>query len=87
MLDVQVDEFTLVLQATKRPSSIETWPSLANSLIYEFARLLNIELVLGELVNSIDSLPRGYSHGLSCKNVPYYFSIAYHTFLSKWGFV
>lgn len=85
LLDVQIDEFTLVLQATKRPSSIETWPSLANSLIYEFTRLSNIELVLGELVNSTDSLPRGYSHGLSCKNVPYYFSIAYHTDFIQMG--
>ncbi|MBD1224026.1 replication initiation factor domain-containing protein [Virgibacillus halodenitrificans] len=85
MLDVQVDEFTLVLQTTKRPNSIETWSGMAISLIDEFTQLANIELILGELEDSTDSLPRGYSHGLSCKDAPYYFSIAYHTDFIQMG--
>ncbi|SDR14570.1 replication initiation factor domain-containing protein [Virgibacillus salinus] len=85
MLDVQVDEFTLVLQTTKKPYSIETWSGMAHALINEFTRLSNIELVLGELEDSTDSLPRGYSHGLSCKDKPYYFSVAYHTDFIQMG--
>lgn len=60
MLDVQVDEFTLVLQTTKRLYSIEAWSSMASSLVNEFTRLSKIELVLGELEESTDSLSRGY---------------------------
>lgn len=85
MLDVQIDEFTLVLQAKKRPSSIGEWSRTAQALIREFIRLSNVESVLGRLEYSTNSLPNGYTHGLSCKDAPYYFSIAFHTDFIQMG--
>lgn len=85
MLDVQVDEFTLVLQATKKPHSIELWSRTAQNIVREFIILSKIDLILGELEDTKYSLPKGYSHGLSCKDTPYYFSIAYHTDFIQMG--
>ncbi|QQZ09585.1 replication initiation factor domain-containing protein [Heyndrickxia vini] len=78
MLDVQVDEFTLVLQTTKRPSSIEGWQSMANIIINDFVRLAKIETVFGKLQDAKESLPQGYSVGYSCEGATFYFAIAYH---------
>lgn len=57
LLDVQVDEFTLVLQSTKRPSQIEGWDGLAINIINEFVRLSKLEIVLGKLKETTYSLP------------------------------
>lgn len=85
MLDVQVDEFTLVLQSTKRPHSIEEWPSMAMNIISEFVKLSKIEFALSTLEEATNSLPQGYSHGFLCKDAPYYFAIAYHTDFIQMG--
>lgn len=85
MLDVQVDEFTLVLQPIKRPYSIGEWPGMAINLISEFVKLSKIEFILGTLDEAINSLPQGYSHGFVFKDAPYYFSIAYHTDFIQMG--
>jgi len=85
LLDVQVDEFTLVLQSTKRPYSIEEWPSMAMNIISEFVKLSKIEFVLGTLEAATNSLPQGYSCGFFCKDAPYYFSIAYHNDFIQMG--
>lgn len=85
MLDVQVDEFTLVLQTTKRPDYIEQWPSMASNVIEEFVRLSKIEMVLGKLEDSTQTLPQGYSNGYSCEGATYYFAIAYHTDFVQMG--
>lgn len=78
LLDVQIDEFTVVLQTITKPSHIEGWESMANNIISEFITLSNLELVLGELIEIKDSLPQGYSSGFVCDSKPYYFAIAYH---------
>ncbi|MFL2132343.1 replication initiation factor domain-containing protein [Desemzia sp. FAM 24101] len=78
MLDVQVDEFTLVLQPTRRPSQIEGWEGMAINIINEFVNLSKLESVLGNLKETPDSLPQGYSIGFVCDNAPYYLAIAYH---------
>lgn len=85
LLDVQVDEFTLVLQSTKRPNCIEEWEGMAISIIKEFVRLSKIETVLGKLEDATQSLPQGYSNGFSCENATYYFAIAYHTDFIQMG--
>lgn len=78
ILDVQVDEFTLVLQTTNKPNYIEEWEGMANNIIKEFVKLSEIEIVMGELKDATYSLPQGYSNAFVCENVPYYFAIAYH---------
>lgn len=78
LLTVNVDEFTLVLQTTKRPRYIEEWGYMANKIIEGFIRLSQVEIILGELEETNTSLPMGYSQGFVCKDVPYYFAIAYH---------
>ncbi|EME8260952.1 replication initiation factor domain-containing protein [Enterococcus faecium] len=85
MLDVQVDEFTLVLQTTKRPNNIEEWEGMAINIIKEFIRLSKIEAVLGKLEDATQSLPQGYSKGFSCEGAMYYFAIAYHTDFVQMG--
>ncbi|MGC8230696.1 replication initiation factor domain-containing protein [Pseudobacillus badius] len=85
MLDFQVDEFTLVLQSTKRPNYIEEWECMAINIIEEFVRLSNIEAVLGRLKEATHSLPQGYSSGFVCEDAPYYFAIAYHTDFVQMG--
>ncbi|MGF3226754.1 replication initiation factor domain-containing protein [Facklamia sp. P12932] len=85
MLDVQIDEFTLVLQAKKRPTSIDEWTMIAQTLISEFIRLSDVESVLGELDYSTNSLPNGYNQGLLCNDAPYYFAIAFHTDFIQMG--
>lgn len=85
MLDVQVDEFTLVLQTSKRPSDIEGWEGTAINIINEFVRLGNIEVLLGQLKESTYSLPQGYSTGFICEDSPYYFAIAYHADFVQMG--
>lgn len=85
LLDVQVDEFTLVLQTTKRPSDIEGWEGTAINIINEFVRLANIEALLGELKEATYALPQGYSNGFVCEDAPYYFAIAYHTDFVQMG--
>lgn len=78
MLDVQVDEFTLVLQSRTKPKYIEQWESMAFEIIKEFVELTKIEIVLGKLNESTQSLPQGYSKGFVSDDTPYYFAIAYH---------
>lgn len=85
MLDVQVDEFTLVLQTSKRPSDIEGWEGTAINIINKFVKLGNIEALLGQLKESTYSLPQGYSNGFVCEDAPYYFAIAYHTDFVQMG--
>lgn len=85
MLDVQVDEFTLVLQSKKRPAYIEQWDDMATAIIDEFNDLAKIEVIFNELEEVNHSLPQGYSKGFICKNVPFYFSIAYHTDFVQMG--
>lgn len=85
MLDVQVDEFTLVLQSSKRPNCIEGWASMAVSIIEEFVRLSKLEPILGKLEDSKQSLPQGYSNGFSCEDSTYYFAIAYHVDFIQMG--
>ena len=85
LLDIQIDEFTLVLQPNRKPSYIEGWEGLATSLINEFIRLSNLETVLGELKEVTNSLPYGYSNGFVCDNKPYYFAIAYHADFIQMG--
>lgn len=78
MLDVQVDEFTLVLQTRTKPTYIEEWDSMAIEIIEKFIELTKIEIVLDKLKESTQSLPQGYSRGFVCDDTPYYFAIAYH---------
>lgn len=85
LLDVQIDEFTLVLQTKSKPSHIEGWESMANNIINEFVTLSDLELVLGDLIEIKDSLPQGYSSGFVCDSKPYYFAIAYHTEFIQMG--
>lgn len=85
MLDVQVDEFTLVLQTTKRPNYIEEWQDMAIKIIEEFVRLSKIEEVLGKLEDATQTLPQGYSNGFTCEGATYYFAIAYHVDFIQMG--
>ena len=85
MLDVQVDEFTLVLQTSKRPNFIEEWQGMAIKIIEEFARLSKIEDVLGKLEDPTQTLPQGYSNGFTCEGATYYFAIAYHVDFIQMG--
>lgn len=85
LLDVQVDEFTLVLQSTKRPNYIEEWEGMAINIINEFVRLSQIETLLSNLEEATYSLPQGYSNGFVCEEAPYYFAIAYHTDFIQMG--
>ncbi|WP_077605091.1 replication initiation factor domain-containing protein [Oceanobacillus sojae] len=78
MLDVQVDEFTLVLQTTKRPNYMEQWEGMATNIIMEFVRLAKIEPALGRIEDATQPLPQGYSNGYTCEGATYYFAIAYH---------
>lgn len=78
MLDVQVDEFTLVLQSNKKPESFELWESIALNIIDKFIELTSIELVLSKLKETSSSLPMGYTQGIVSDNPDYYFAIAYH---------
>lgn len=85
MLDVQVDEFTLVLQTTKRPNYIEEWQGMAINIIEDFVRLSKIESVLGKLEDATQPLPQGYSNGFTCEGATYYFAIAYHVDFIQMG--
>lgn len=78
MLDVQVDEFTLVLQSRTKPTYIEQWEGMALEIIEKFVELTKIEIVLDKLKESTHSLPQRYSNGFVCDDTPYYFAIAYH---------
>lgn len=78
MIDVLVDEFTLVLQSKTRPNFIEEWDHMANIIINKFISLSKVEIVLSELEESNYSLPMGYTNGLICTSEDYYFSIGYH---------
>jgi len=77
LLDVKVDEFTLVLHPVKRPQFIEDWEHIALNIIEKTLVLTNIETVLGYLVESDTSIPAGYSQGL-VTDKPYHFAIAFH---------
>lgn len=85
LLDVQVDEFTLVLQSTKRPNYIEEWEGMAINIINEFVRLSQVETFLNNLEEATHSLPQGYSNGFVSEEAPYYFAIAYHTDFIQMG--
>lgn len=78
LLDVQVDEFTLVLQPSKRPLTNEGWETLAINIIEEFSKLAHIETLFGMLEDSSQPLPQGYSHGFNCTGTTFYFTMAYH---------
>lgn len=85
MLDVQVDEFTLVLQSNKLSVQIQDWEENALEIIYDFITRSNVEKLLGELKETNNALPLGYSNGFVCDDAPYYFAIAYHNEHTKMG--
>ena len=85
LLDVQVDEFTIVLQSTKRPSFVEGWEDTAINIVKEFVELSELEVVLGNLKEATYSLPQGYSNGFIFEEAPYYFAIAYHADFIQMG--
>lgn len=85
MLDVQVDEFTLVLQSNNFSPQTQDWEENALEIIYDFITHSKIEEILGELEETNNALPLGYSNGFVCANAPYYFAIAYHNEHKKMG--
>lgn len=78
LLDVQVDEYTLVLQPNRKPSEIEEWSSAALDIINEFLKLSKVEDFLQELSEVTYSLPKGYTNGYLSEGAPYYFAVSYH---------
>lgn len=78
LLDVLIDEFTLVLKPSKRPLHFEDWEIMAVEIIEEFVSLTNIETIFGQLEDHSHTLPQGYSMGFSCQNLEHYFAMAYH---------
>lgn len=85
LLDVQVDEFTLVLQPTIRLNNVEDWEHMALIMITKFIELSKVERTFGKLLNKTTSLPFGYSDGFVNNHPLYYFAIAYHVDFPQMG--
>ena len=88
LIQVSVDEFTLVLQPDIEVSSLEEWEFTANAMISEFIKLSRIEEVLGKLgKDDTKTNPSGYNTALHVLDKPYYLSIGYHTIYARMGVI
>lgn len=76
-LKVGVDEFSLVF-FYPIDDVCNDWQSTAYSMIQEFIYKVDIELLLGKVVEMRDKKPQAYSQAFTIENAPYYFTIALH---------
>lgn len=87
MLKPDIDQFTLVLQATDIFDFDEWRDWLASNLINSFlinSKMLDLFKNYGK---SDVRLPEGYTVGYSFIDAPFYFCIAYHEAFSKMGVI
>ncbi|WP_044566528.1 hypothetical protein [Anaerococcus provencensis] len=81
MLNIDIDQFTLML-IPKRKFEFDEWrEEIASEIISDFVRRTKIVEVLGNINISDQSLPVGYNVGFNVNNALYYFSLAYNDFM------
>ena len=77
VLEVGVDEFTLVLQ-TSRDIFFDEWPGEIEAMTQEFIRLSHIEELYGPLETADGKIQAGYTDGLTVINRPWRFMLCWH---------
>lgn len=83
MLNVDVDQFTLML-IPKCKFEFDEWrEEIAPNIISDFIKRTKLREVLGEINESDQSLPVGYNIGFNVNNSLFYFNIAYNDHMPK----
>lgn len=89
-INVDVDEFTLVLQVNKEyfneNSDIREWPSIAKEALNTFIKNINLKNMFGGEL-PIEVCPKGYTHGFKYGQHSYYFAMAYHDSMPNMGII
>lgn len=78
MLNVSVDEFTLILQSNNKVKDWEVWNQKSLDIIDEIEKKTQFKIIFGECQKMISGLPQGYTEGYTYGQNPFYFCIAYH---------
>ena len=87
MIDIGIDQFTLILQASEA-IDVEDWYSYkAEQIIRRFIHLSNMKDVFSGYGFAECKLPEGYSTGFSFCEEVFYFCIAYHEYFMKMGVI
>lgn len=75
-----IDEVTFVIKPTEDTIGEypERWNQTAPQIAEIIAEKLKLPLLLGDYSPPEQRLPAGYTDGFAFKNMPYYFSIAWH---------
>lgn len=78
MIELGVDELTIVLQATSQMAdvmSLEDWPNIADSIIETFLRRTGLVAIYGDMVPE-SRCPRGYTEALTLGEHGFYLAMA-----------
>lgn len=84
MIELGVDEFTLVLRSNRLELKDKDWENEAEYLIWIFENKLGLKDIFGEKKQELNNL-RGYNNSYKYGNHGFYFAISYHNIHSKMG--
>lgn len=89
MIELGVDEITVVLQLLKSDKSLlgeNDWTDIAENLIWNFEKKSDIVTVFGDKRLGRDT-PSGYTVSYTYGEHPFYFAVAYHEYRHDMGIV
>lgn len=89
MLEIGVDEITLVFQLSKNRKSVlgvRDWDSVAEELIGVFEKKADFLSVFGDKEQE-EKAPEGYKTAYKYGEHPFYFCIAYHPYYANMGII
>lgn len=89
MLEVGVDEITMVLQlapSNKHILASDSWEDVAEGLICRFDKKSDLKALLGSK-NFEQKAPAGYTHAYHYGEHSFYFAVAYHQFQPSMGVI
>lgn len=89
MLELGVDEITLVIQPSKSASHFPvdwTWEQIAQSLMYIFCEKAEFEKIFGEKRSEV-RIPQGYQIACTFGLHDFYMALAYHPYHRNMGIV
>lgn len=89
MLEIGVDEITLVFQLSPNRKSVlgvRDWDSVAEELLEEFEKKADFLSVFGDKEQE-EKAPEGYKTAYKYGNHPFYFCVAYHPYYPDMGVI
>ena len=83
-VSVSIDELTVVLMPAEKLDCME-WLDKAETMIQTFIDNSRLETLYGKMVNTDRGIQRGYTHGITVTDKPFYLCISWHEDFSNMG--